>query len=576
MGWSDLNGDVTITIGGQAGQGVQSIGYILAKAFVRGGLQVFAMQDYESRVRGGHNFYRVRAAEQPVLACGSQTNILVALDQLSLDLHSGELTEPGVAIFDGDKIPIDSPRPGFFPVPLERLAQEVGGNKLTANSVAAGAAAGLTGYDFDLVGQAVADQFAALTPELRLANQKVARAGYDFVLQNYSGGCACQLTPPGGANRLLMNGNEALCLGALAAGCRFVAGYPMTPSTSILEFMSTKGASLGVVAVQAEDEIAAANMVVGASFAGVRSMTATSGGGFCLMVEALGLAGMTETPVVFVNGQRPGPSTGFPTRTEQGDLEFVLHSAHGEFARIVYAPGTPQHAFHLGFRAFQQADKYQLPVIILTDSYLADSYHTVEPFDFDALRIDRGEMVLDAPSDYQRHRLTASGISPRAIPGLSEAVVSTDSDEHTEDGHITEDGELRDCMVEKRMAKKMALAASDVVAPEIFGSTTPETLLVGWGSTYGALREAVEALVVTGNSTGMLHLSQVWPFPSTAVASAMLQAKRTIVVENNSAGQLARVLRGETGMAPAGHILKYDGRPFTPEEIAAQTRRIAG
>jgi 2-oxoglutarate ferredoxin oxidoreductase subunit alpha len=566
--------DVTLTIGGQAGQGVQSIGYMLAKAFTRGGLHVFATSDYESRVRGGHNFYRVRSADHPIFTSGNTTNILVALDRSSLDLHSQELSEPGVAVFDGDEIPVESPKPGYFPVPLKRLALEAGHNPLMANSVAAGAAAGLTGFDFTLVARAVTDQFKSLGPAVQEANQRAARAGYDYVTQQFTGRCQCELSAIGKSGRLLMNSNEALCLGALAAGCRFIAGYPMTPSTPILEFMVNKGATYGVVALQAEDEIAAINMVVGASFAGVRAMTATSGGGFCLMVEGLGLAGMIETPIVVVNGQRPGPSTGFPTRTEQGDLEFVIHAAHGEFARVVLAPGNPEQAFLLAFHAFQQADKLQAPVIILTDSYIADSYCSVEPCDFSSLPIHRGDMAIDAAADYQRYALTESGISPRAIPGFSEALVLADSDEHTEAGHITEDGSIRSRMVEKRMAKKMALAEADMVTPEVYGAKDPEILLVGWGSTYGAIREAVDELNVVGMAAGMLHLQQLWPFPSKVVASRSAKAKHTVVIENNSTGQLARLMRGEAGISPSSQCLKYDGRPFTAGEIIENVGRM--
>ncbi len=566
-----MAGEVILTIGGQAGQGVQSIGLTLAKAFARGGLHVFAQQDYESRVRGGHNSYKLRLGPQPILAAPRSTNILVALDRLTLDQHLPELTQPGVAIFDGDKVEMDD-RPGLFSIPLERLAEQTSGNKLMQNSVAAGAAAGLTGFDFGLVADAVGEQFAKRGPEVEQGNRRAARAGYDYAVDKFQGQCQCALTATPGPKRLLIDGNGALVLGALAAGCRFYAGYPMTPSTPLLVYMSTRGAELGAVGVQAEDEISAINMALGASFAGVRAMTGTSGGGFSLMVEALGLAGMTETPIVIVEGQRPGPSTGLPTRTEQGDLEFVLHAAQGEFARIVLAPGTPEQAFELGFLAFNLADKYQLPVIIMTDQQLADSYRTVEPFDLSGLQIDRGDLLWDAPTDYLRHRLTPSGISPRAIPGFSDAVVVTDSDEHTEDGHITEDAAMRENNVRKRV-DKLEAARVDLIPPERYGDDNPDLLLVGWGSTYGPLREAVDSLRAGGASVAMLHLRWVWPFPAEPVSAAMQTAKHTVFVENNYTGQLERVTRGETGRAADGHIRRYDGRPFSPADIEEPARR---
>ncbi len=564
--------DVTLTLGGQAGQGVQSIGLTLAKAFARGGLQVFAQQDYESRIRGGHNFYKLRLASQPVRAVHETTNILVALDRLSLDLHIDELTNPGVAIFDGDKIQVAEPRPGYFPIPLEKMAEEIGGNKLMANSAAAGATAGLTGFPPELVTEAVAEQFWGRKPEMAEVNRKVAQAGYDYAVREFGGRCGCELTAQAGSKHLLIDGNAAFCLGAVAAGCRFAAGYPMTPSTPILQFMTTRGSDLGIVAVQAEDEIAALNMALGASFAGVRSMTATSGGGFSLMVEALGLAGMTETPVVIVEGQRPGPTTGFPTRTEQADLFFVMHAAQGEFARLVFCPGNPEQAFAIGFQAFNQAERYQLPVIVLTDQHLADSYTTVEPFSTDGFTIDRGELILDPPDDYMRHKWTASGISPRAIPGLSRAVVVTDSDEHSEDGHITESAGVRERNVRKRV-DKLELARADILPPTLYGEPAPDLLLVCWGSTHGAVKETVDQMRAGGSSVGMLHFSQVWPFPRDQFQALARPARRLVVVENNYTGQLERLMRLEAGRLADGHIRKYNGRPFTPGEIQEEARR---
>ncbi|MBI4284117.1 MAG: 2-oxoacid:acceptor oxidoreductase subunit alpha, partial [Chloroflexi bacterium] len=334
----------------------------------------------------------------------------------------------------------------------------------------------------------------------------------------------------------------------------------------------------GLVMVPAEDEIAAINMVIGAAYAGVRAMTATSGGGFCLMVEGLGLAGMTETPIVVIEGQRAGPAIGLPTRTEQGDLQFVLHAHHGDFPRAVLAPATVEDAFWLTVKAFNLAEKYQLPVIMLTDQHLASSYATIEPFDLSQLTIDRGLLFADKgaePSTYQRYQITQSGISPRAFPGMSKALVVADSDEHDEGGHLIEDAAMRTAQVQKRLRKLLSLK-QEISPPRWYGPQQAETILIGWGSTYGAIRGAVDILRREGADVSMLHLNELWPFPTEAVTDALSRAQRSYIIENNASGQLARLIRMETVKEVSGQILKYDGRPFTPAYIAQAVRKEEG
>jgi len=558
--------DFNFMVGGEAGQGVQLAGLLLAKALARGGYHVFADQDYESRVRGGHNCFRVRVKDSRVGAIAEPVDILIALDEESINLHQKEVT--GVTIFDGEKIK-DTSGNGLFSVPLERLA----GDKLMPNTVALGAALGLVAYDFEILEKVLRDQFGA--GDVSQKNIKAARAGYEYIRREFKGEFSHQLSPISQVNRLLLTGNEAISLGAIAAGCKFMAAYPMTPVSSIMEYLAEKAEDFDLVMVHAEDEIAAINMAIGAAYAGVRAMTATSGSGFCLMVEGLGLAGITETPLVVVEGQRPGPAVGLPTRTEQGDLQFVLSAHHGDFPRAVLAPSTIEDAFWMTVKAFNLADKYQLPVIILTDQHLASSYATVDRFDLSRVNIDRGLLFSGKKAEqleYKRHQITESGISPRAFPGQSKALVVTDADEHDETGHLIEDAGIRTAQVQKRLRKLFSLN-KEIEPPKRYGPKTAKTTLIGWGSTYGAIQEAVDMMRQGGASVNMLHLNELWPFPAETVAETIGRSHQSYVIENNATGQLARLIKMETGREVSGRILKYDGHPFTPAYIAEAVRK---
>lgn len=564
--------DFNFMVGGEAGQGVQSVGFLLAKVFARGGYHIFADQDYESRVRGGHNFFRVRVSDGRVGAIAEPVDVLVALNQESIGLHFKELATGGVAIFDGEKIKDVSADVGLFSVPLERLAEEKAGDKVMTNTVALGAALALVGYDLNILNTALVEHFGK--GEVGDNNIKAARAGYEYARAEYKGSFS-KAKPLSETRRMLLTGNEAISLGAIAAGCKFMAAYPMTPASSIMEYIAAKSKDFDLVMVHAEDEIAAVNMAIGAAYAGVRAMTATSGSGLCLMVEGIGLAGITETPVVVIDGQRPGPAVGLPTRTEQGDLQFVLHCHHGDFPRAVLAPATIEDAFWVTIKAFNWAEKYQLPVIMLTDQHLASSYATVDPFDVSQVTIDRGLLFSEAedePSKYQRHKITQSGISPRAFPGLGKALVVTDCDEHDEEGHLTEDADERTKQMQKRLRKLFSLK-QETSPPLWHGPKKAETTLIGWGSTYGAIHEAADILRREGASVNMLHLNELWPFPTEAVTDAVSQAHNSYVIENNASGQLARLIKAETGCDVSGRILKFDGRPFTPAYIVEMVRK---
>ncbi len=374
--------------------------------------------------------------------------------------------------------------------------------------------------------------------------------------------------------QIFIDGNQALGMAALASGCRFLAAYPMTPATGIMTYLAAKQQQYGLVVEQAEDEIAAINMVLGASYAGLRSMTSTSGGGFALMVEGLSLAGMTETPIVVVLAMRPGPATGLPTRTEQGDLNFAIFGGHGEFPRAVLSATNLEDAFYRLNKAFTLADKYQVPVIFLTDQDFADTARSIRPYDFSRLVYARHLATEEtAPSPYQRYRLTEDGLSPRAYPGqFAGEVVLADSDEHDEDGHIIEDGAMRKRMMDKRMLKQNALA-NEMSEPEVYGSTGAEILLIGWGSTYGALREAIDSLQARGKNAAMLHFSDLWPLPLNTVTTLLPEAQYSFCVEGNATGQFSALLRRESGLQTTHLLLKYDGRPWSGEEIVREVEK---
>ncbi len=558
--------DYTIKIGGEAGQGLQTIGYILSKVFVRGGFHVFANQDYESRIRGGHNFFQIRLSDRDVLSSSEDIDIIVALDRESIEKHKKELTGDGMILYDSKSIKEKYEGQIFLDVPMQELAIKTGGSKVMMNTVAVGAVLGMLDYEFPILENIIRETFKKKGSEVIDGNIRAGMAGYDYAKDNCK---RCGFVIPKGdkKRRMLISGNEALALGAINAGCRFMSAYPMTPSTGIITYMASKADEFSVVVEQTEDEISAINMAIGASFAGVRAMTATSGGGFCLMTEGVSLAGMTETPIVIVLAQRPGPATGLPTRTEQGELFFALFSGHGEFPRAILAPRDAEDAFYTIQKAFNIAEKYQTVVFVMSDQHLADSYWSVERLDIKRIGIERG-LLRDGEvsKDYKRHRITESGISPRAIPGQAgRAVVVTDSDEHDEDGHIIEDAMTRRLMVEKRMRKLKGIT-SEISVPTLYGSEKPDILLTGWGSTYGAIKEAVDILNEKGMNVSMLHLNEIWPFPYN-VTEIIRSADSVYTVENNFTGQLRGLIRMETGIDCDGSITRYDGRPFSAKEI---------
>ena len=569
--------DYTIKIGGEAGQGIQTIGDTLGLVFSRAGYHVVTHQDYESRVRGGHNFFQVRFADHPVMASKDRLDIVVALDKESIINYEKDLSEFGRIIYDSASLKQhDRPQydeTHFLDIPFEQLAMEHGGSKIMANTVAVGAVLGMIGMDLDILLTILQATFEKKGDEVIKQNTAAAMAGHDYAI-NKCIKCSF-LAAPLSKPKMLIAGSDAVGLGAVASGCKFYSAYPMTPSTGIMNYIAGKETDYGIIVEQAEDEIAAINMALGASFAGARAMTGTSGGGFALMVEGLSLAAMTETPVVIVLGQRPGPATGLPTRTEQGELQFALYTAHGEFPRVIFAPGTPEQAFFLTNKAFDLAEKYQISVIILTDQYLADSQWTFDGFDIGRLKYTDYRLRGDAfnnLSEYKRHAFTDNGVSPLAVPGDARHVVVTDSDEHDEEGHLIEDAVTRVAMTEKRIFKKLPNIIKEIAPPLIYGNSDPEIVLVGWGSTFGVMKEAAD-LLSKEQKIAVLHFSELCPFPSTDpfdYLKVLKNAKLSICIENNATGQFARFMRAETGYEFLARINRYDGRPFTLESLTGE------
>jgi 2-oxoglutarate ferredoxin oxidoreductase subunit alpha len=567
--------DLNILVGGEAGQGIQTIGFVLGKIFSRSGLHVFADQDYESRIRGGHNFFRVRVKSGHLKAQTELLDILVALNKSTIDIHRHELKGGGLIIADMDSINMQTQDLPILNVPLEKLAIETAGDKIMANSVAIGAVLGLFDFQFEILEGTLNWHFAKFTELIRSNNIKAARAGYSYAQGHKPVSFQHKQLDTQATSRLFVNGNECISLGAMAAGCKFVAAYPMTPITSILEFMAYKSQQYGIGVIQPEDEISAINMVVGAGYAGVRAMTATSGSGFALMVEGLGLSGITETPAVIVLGQRPGPAVGLPTRTEQGELLFAIHAGTGEFPKVVLAPRDAEEAFFLTAKAFNMAEKFQIPVILITDTHLANSYSDVPKFDLSLIKIERGEWTnSEATGDYKRYQLTGSGISPRLVPGKNGSVVASDADEHDESGHLIETGQIRTQQNAKRI-KKIETIKKDMSPPLFHQMFNARVVLIGWGSTYGAIMEASEILRSRRLANNVLQISEIWPFPSEFVTAALKSAPVSVVIENNLGSQLAYLIRAETGVSVTTHISKWDGRPMSAQYILEELKKGA-
>lgn len=549
--------EYNILIGGSAGQGLDTVSDFLEKVIKKSGLYLFSSKDYMSRVRGGHNFIQIRFGEDRVFAHKDKLDLILALDEKTVLYHKDRLNKDGVIIADKG-IKLDDKE--VLKLPLLEVAKGLSLSK-AFTSVAAGVI--LKYFSLDLEG--IEKYFNnKLSEDIRNKNIEAVKLGYNLIESKYS------VVGKDLSKNLLINGNNAIALGAVAGGVNFYSAYPMTPATSIMTYLAKKQTEIGIVVDQAEDEIAAINFAIGASYAGARSMTGSSGGGISLMVEAFGLAGITETPVVVVDSQRPGPATGLPTRTEQSDLSFLLTAAQGEFPRAVISIRNAEDAFYKTVKALNLADKYQTLVLLLTDQYLADANITISKYDLSNVKIENyvsnGDYIKDG-EEYKRYKVTNNGISPRMIPGNKKGqVVLVDSDEHTEEAHITEASEVRNAQMEKRM-KKIELLKNEMEEPEFIGDEELDILLVGFGSTYGALKDAIDELNNKGKKVGALSFGDLYPLPEKSLRKYVNKAKKVINVEQNFIGQLGKLITQETGILMSSSILKYDGRQITGHEI---------
>ena len=586
--------DFAIGIGGAAGQGIATPGNILARIFARRGLNLNAYNAYQSIIRGGHTFLTVRVSDGPARNMGDSLDVMVPLNQDTMDRHLHVMPAGSRVVFDGDKLkPGEAPEGvQLCPMPMKELT---GGNKLAGNTVAVAAVLQMLGVECEVLETALTQQFQRKGDAVVAENIAIARAGYDYSSQNFEG--FPFKVPDLGRGMVVLTGNDAAALGGAAAGVKFYAAYPMSPATGVLMWMAQHARQLGIMVRQVEDEIGVMNMVIGAAHTGCRAMCATSGGGFALMSEAIGMSGMIETPMVCINVQRGGPATGIPTKTEQGDLWQILGAGQGDYPKIIVAPSSQLDIFNTIPELFNLTDKYQCPGLMLTDLLISEGTASIDPAEMNFQpAIDRGDIIMpdgngcgngDSPFSgycddaYWRYKNTESGISPRALPGTPGHIYVAATDEHDEDGTLISDEftnpHKRRMMVEKR-GRKMETVLEQLAPPELFGPEEAEVTLVGWGSTKGVIEEAVEKLAVEeGIVANHLNLKWIVPFHTTTVIDILSAAKRMIIVENTFSGQFARFLRSETGLSAHGHIRKYDGEPFMPHHLVeAVKKQLAG
>jgi 2-oxoglutarate/2-oxoacid ferredoxin oxidoreductase subunit alpha len=561
-----IKDDVSIVLGGEAGQGIATVEQIITRVLKSAGYHFFSTQEFMSRIRGGSNSNEIRVASRRVACFVNRIDILIPLDKDAIPHLVDRISSQTVILGEQARLATDRP---IIDVPFFKIATEVG-NAIYANTVAAGVILGLLRIEPTLLDEYLRRFFATKSVDVIDKNVVAGRRGYD-IGRDLSTRIQIDITPneePRGD--ILCSGAEAVGLGAIAGGCNFIAAYPMSPSTAIFQTLSNYSRDFGILVEQAEDEISAMNMGIGASYAGARPMANTAGGGFALMVEALSLSGMIETPIVIHIGMRPAPATGLPTRSEQGDLMFALNAAHGEFPRVILTPGTLAEAFALTQKAFNLADEAQCPVFVLTDQYTADSSYNTPPFDLTGMRVEKQFVRTD--KDYQRYRFTDSGVSPRGLPGYGDGLVVLDSDEHYEDGHITEDFSIRTKMVDKRL-RKLKILEAEAIPPTLVGPDKYRTLIVAWGSNWHVLNEALPQL--GRDDVAVLHFSQVYPLHA-STTNYLQRAERTVILENNATAQFGRLIRQLTGHTFTHQVLKYNGLPFHVEEVVTQLKKIVG
>lgn len=570
--------DFSLLVGGEAGMGLMTTGALFSRIATRLGYNIFDYVEYPSLIRGGHNAYIVHVSEEDTHCLKSSIDFLVCLNKDTFTRHKHQLSPTSYILYD----PKDFEPEGEYKkiaVPLTQIVAELKGESVMKNTTAIGAVLALLGSDLTILNVLLEKQFGKKGEEVVSFNKQFAEKGYTHVKTQYASSIISLLPKKESEEKLVLSGNEAFSLGAVISDCRLYSAYPMTPSSSVLTTLASWQEKAGMVVRHAEDEISVINTAIGASFAGVRSAVGTSGGGFALMVESVSLSGVTETPLVIFLAQRPGPATGLPTWTEQGDLLFAVHAGHGEFPKIVLAAGDVGEMIEVTLKAFNLADIYQLPVIIMSEMLLSESHASLARSVVDNLikkyEVKRGKTVVAATEKpYLRYKITEDGISERLIPGAKGVFFQANSYEHVEDGHTTEESVPRTQQVDKRNKKWLTYLKNDFQAPKVFGDLEKaDTVLVSWGANKGVILKAQQVLAGQSKNIAYLHFTHLFPLNKEVVMPFFKTGKRYILVENNSFGQFGRLLRMETGIDLEEKVLRYDGRQIVPEQIIT---KIAG
>jgi 2-oxoglutarate/2-oxoacid ferredoxin oxidoreductase subunit alpha len=563
----------SLTIGGQAGQGIKAAGLLLAKIATRLGKHVYTYSEYPSLIKGGHNLTQVSISKDSVTAPRQTNEFWIALDQNTLNVHLSEFIDGCVILYDETRnydLSKVNNNAVLMPIPLGTLAKAAGGSEIMSNTVAIGAVVAMLSGDLEVFKDLLRDEFGKKGEKIVKINHQAAENGFNYALEHFADNKKDVLTREENVEkRMVANANDTVALGAIAAGLQFAAIYPMSPISNILHVLAANQEKYGFIYKQPEDEIAAINMAIGASFAGARSMTATSGGGFSLMVEGLGLAAMMETPIVVIDGMRPGPATGLPTWSAQGDLRFVLHAHQGDFPRIVLAAGDAQEAFHLTMQAFNLADKYQTPVIVLVDKNICEHDQSMPVFNFADYNIDRGSFTTEKLETFERYALSSNGISLRSIPGSGNFFIGN-SYEHTVVGHDSEEIEDINNQMRKRMTKLNTCASNEDTTPILLGPPEADITIVSWGSNKGSIVQALKDFP----NVNYLHITWMSPFPAEKVKEVLSKAKHILNIECNYSGSLGGLIKEHAGIEITDNLLKYDGRPFFPEEIAEKLKGV--
>lgn len=563
MSLDSSKNDVSIVLCGEAGQGIQTVEAILVKAIKKSGYNVFSTKEYMSRVRGGENSTEIRVSPKRVISYVNRIDVLLALSEGAVPHLDDRVSSETLILGDEKHLKSISDNDyDLIKIPLLEMSKQMGG-AIFSNVIAAGVIACILNIPKSIFEEIIQEIFARKGENIVNKDTEAGIKGYEIGKELIdSGRISIEIeTNREVIDEILITGTEAVGLGCIAGGCRFMSSYPMTPSTPLQVFIAANSEKFEMVFEQAEDEIAAINMAIAGSYAGARSLVATSGSGFALMEEAVGLSGMIETPVVIYIGQRPGPAVGLPTRTSQEDLNLALYSGPGEFPRIIFAPGNFEDAFYLSQKAFNLADHYQIPVFILSDQYFADVFYNQPIFDLDDIEIENH--ISKTETNYKRYEFTEDGISPRGIPGFGNGLVVVDSDEHDEEGHLTEDLDIRTKMVDKRM-KKLEKIQEESVAPKLIGGDDYSVLIIGWGSTFGPIKEALENM--GKNDTSFLYFNQLYPLHD-STEELLKRADKTIIFENNAQGQFSDLIKLKTGFEIDKKVLKYNGMPFSVEEV---------